>query len=56
LAATADLPASWVPTNYPTDVGEERSFPTERERAIMASLLGAVLGLVLAVFAGRRRS
>jgi hypothetical protein len=37
-------------------VGEGRSYPTEQERAIKATLLGAVLGLVLAVFAGRRRS
>jgi hypothetical protein len=56
LAATVDLPARWVPSNYPTGVGEGRSYPTERERAITASLLGAVLGLVLAVFAGRRRT
>jgi hypothetical protein len=37
-------------------VGEGRSYPTERERAVKASLLGAVLGLVLALFARRQRS
>jgi len=43
-------------TLYPTGVGEERSYPTERERAVKASLLGVVLGLALALFARRRNA
>jgi hypothetical protein len=37
-------------------VGERRSYPTEPERAIRASLLGALLGLVLAMLARARRA
>jgi hypothetical protein len=43
-------------TLYPNRVGEERSYPTERERAVKASLLGVVLGLALALFARRRNA
>jgi hypothetical protein len=35
-------------------VGEAGSYPRERERAVKASLLGAVLGLLLALLARRK--
>jgi hypothetical protein len=40
---------------YPIGVGGGRSYPSERERAVRASLLGAALGLILALFARRRK-
>jgi MYXO-CTERM domain-containing protein len=35
---------------------ERHSHRSEQQRAVKASLLGAVLGLILALFARRRRS
>jgi hypothetical protein len=34
---------------------EQRPYRTERERAVRASILGAFLGLMLAMFARQRR-
>jgi hypothetical protein len=36
-------------------VDERRLYPSERERAVRASILGAILGLMLAMFARQRR-
>jgi hypothetical protein len=35
---------------------ERHSYGSEQQRAVKASLLGAVLGLMLVLFAGRRGS
>jgi hypothetical protein len=35
---------------------ERHSYGTEKQRAVKASLLGVVLGLMLVLFARRRRS
>jgi hypothetical protein len=35
---------------------ERHSYGSEQRRAVKASLLGTVLGLMLVLFAGRRRS
>jgi hypothetical protein len=50
-----DLPTRVCSDAYPTGVGEGGSYPSERERAVRASLLGTALGLILALFARRRK-